>query len=262
MRARVNKPFSHGRLMKEILGKSPQTFLLLLSIAILTPGSALAQRTTIIDSSIVSSGEHSSSDAVLDEQRAKVWGLEREEWSRYQQLMQGPLGIYSPALDPLSALGIEARSDEERQRYAELQVQAEAHRVEKLLAYQRAYDEAWQRLHPTLLRVDLSNKNVFDQAAFPGPRPLSVFVTEDCPACEQRVKQLMTDGLTFDLYLVDSLDDDTRIRRWAAQVGIEPGKVRDRTITLNHDNGRWRSLNIEGELPAVLREVNGQWRRF
>ena len=49
--------------------------------------------------------------------------------------MEGPLGIHSPNLDPLSALGIEARSDEERRRYAELQVQIEARRVEKLLAY-------------------------------------------------------------------------------------------------------------------------------
>ena len=46
--------------------------------------------------------------------------------------MEGPLGIYSPNLDPLSALGVEARSDEERRRYAEMQVKAEARRVEGL----------------------------------------------------------------------------------------------------------------------------------
>ena len=73
------------------------------------------------------------------------WGLQPQD-GRYRELMDGPLGIYSPNLDPLSALGIEARTDEERRRYAELQVQIEARRVEKLLAYQRAYDEAWQRL--------------------------------------------------------------------------------------------------------------------
>src|SRR3546814_7173997 len=57
--------------------------------------------------------------------------------------------------DLLSALGVEARSDEERRRYAEMQVKAEARRVEKLLAYQRAYDEAWQRLNPGMQRVNL-----------------------------------------------------------------------------------------------------------
>lgn len=79
-----------------------------------------------------------------DEQRAQDWGLRTDEWTRYRELMQGPLGVYSPSLDPLTALGIEARSDEERRRYAELQVRAEARRVEKTLAYQRAYDAAWR----------------------------------------------------------------------------------------------------------------------
>src|SRR3546814_4495355 len=91
---------------------------------------------------------------VLDDRVASDWGLQPQEWARYRELMDGPLGIYSPNLDPLSALGIEARTDEERRRYAELQVQVEARRVEKLLAYQRAYDEAWQRLNPGMQRVD------------------------------------------------------------------------------------------------------------
>ncbi len=90
---------------------------------------------------------------VLDDRVATEWGLQPQEWARYRELMDGPLGIYSPNLDPLSALGIEARTDEERRRYAELQVQVEARRVEKLLAYQRAYDEAWQRLNPGMQRV-------------------------------------------------------------------------------------------------------------
>jgi len=74
---------------------------------------------------------HSSQSQIThssDTQLAQQWGLRDDEFARYRELMQGPLGIYSPNLDPLSALGIEARTDEERRRYAELQVQAEARR--------------------------------------------------------------------------------------------------------------------------------------
>ncbi len=49
---------------------------------------------------------------------AQEWGLNQQEWTRYQTLMQGPRGVYSPGIDPLTALGIEARSAEERRRYA------------------------------------------------------------------------------------------------------------------------------------------------
>ena len=58
----------------------------------------------------------------LDNRVASDWGLQPQEWARYRELMDGPLGIYSPNLDPLSALGIEARTDEERRRYAELEL--------------------------------------------------------------------------------------------------------------------------------------------
>jgi hypothetical protein len=36
--------------------------------------------------------------------------------ARYRQLMQSPLGVYLPQFDPLTALGIEARSDAAWQR--------------------------------------------------------------------------------------------------------------------------------------------------
>jgi integrating conjugative element protein (TIGR03759 family) len=197
-----------------------------------------------------------------NEQLARDWGLKPEEWTRYRQLMQGPLGVYSPNVDPLSALGIEAQSEDERQRYAELQVLAEARRVEKLLAYQRAYDIAWRKQFPGLLPVNLAgSKPPTGLRAPQGSGRLALFVKADCPPCVQQVKSLQSAGTAFDLYLVGSRQDDSRIRRWARQVGLEPTKVHDRIITLNHDGGRWLSLGLPGELPALVREVNGQWQR-
>ncbi len=203
------------------------------------------------------------------EQRlAADWGLRTEEWTRYQEIMEGPLGIYSPNLDPLTALGIEARSDAERRRYAELQVQAESRRVEKLLTYQRAYDEAWQRLQPNTQRVNLPGAVAGAGPTAPGATPLgvngrtAVFVRDNCPPCEDVVRKLQASGTLFDLYMVGSRSDDARIRAWAQRAGIEPGKVRDRAITLNHDGGRWMALGVAGELPAVVRPVNGQWQRL
>lgn len=201
-----------------------------------------------------------SADAALDERLAKGWGLHPEEWTRYRQVMQGPLGIYSPNLDPLTALGIEARSDEERKRYAELQVKAESRRVDKTLAYQRAYDAAWKRLYPGQLRVNLPGAPS-PAVGNKGSGRLAVFVKANCLPCEQRVRQLQAAGTAFDVYMVGSRQEDARIRQWATQAGVDAGRVRARSITLNHDAGRWLSLGLPGELPGVVREVNGQWQR-
>jgi integrating conjugative element protein (TIGR03759 family) len=201
----------------------------------------------------------------LDERLAHDWGLKTEEWARYRQVMQGQLGVYSPNLDPLTALGIEARTDEERRHYAELQVHFERRRVEKLLAYQRAYDEAWQRLYPTQLRIDASlapsRPPASRHRASPVERRLAVFVSSDCVTCEERVKQLQAVGKAFDIYMVGSDNDDAQIRQWAARAGVDPAKVRTGAITLNHDAGRWAWIGGRGELPAVVKEIEGRWER-
>jgi integrating conjugative element protein (TIGR03759 family) len=190
---------------------------------------------------------------------AEHWGLEQEELERFTLLMQGPLGTYSPHLDPLSALGIEAQTDAERQRYAQLQVEAEAVRIEKLLSYQRAYDQAWKNRFPgmALINPPLLNSPLLIKTA--GRK--SVFVRLDCAECEHRVRQLQASGAEFDLYIIGSQHDDTGIRQWAHKVGIKPIKVRDGTISINHDKGRWLSIGDAGELPAVMQEVKGRWLR-
>jgi integrating conjugative element protein (TIGR03759 family) len=233
----------------------------------LSEGQAVSRSSREGTDSAIQTPIQSAKEIDLDEKTASEWGLRSEEWSRYRQLMRGPLGVYSPNLDPLTALGIEARSEEERRRYAELQVRAEGRRVQKLLAYQRAYDAAWRRLYPSLEPI------ASDSTSLPPSRSqlqgvgsqtagrLAVFVKENCAMCDQRVRELQSSGRPFDVYVIGSLGDDAVIRRWAAGAGIDPQKVRARLITLNHDAGRWLSIGGQGDLPALIRQANGQWQR-
>jgi integrating conjugative element protein (TIGR03759 family) len=215
-----------------------------------------------VSSRAIQSRAQLTAELALDTRLARDWGLKPEEWARYRQLMAGPLGILSPRLDPLTALGIEARSQAEREHYAELEVHMEGERVAKLLAYQRAYDAAWKRLYPRLEPVEF--------AAVPqGPlqiadasisKRLAVFVKEPCAACDAMVKALQARGRPIDIYMV-GLEDDAQLRAWAARLDLDPGEVRSGTITLNHDDGRWLAIGDASSLPAVLTQVNGQWQR-
>ncbi|POR57260.1 TIGR03759 family integrating conjugative element protein [Pseudomonas syringae] len=217
-----------------------------------------AQSTSREQQSALLDSQSQSSDEIL----ARDWNLSPQEWQRYQTLMQSSRGVYSPGLDPLTALGIEARNDEERRRYAELQVKAEAQRTAKELAYQRAYDDAFKRLYPNLMPIASSaSQGTTASPANQGNGRFAVFVKDDCPECSVRVKALQAQKQPFDVYMVGSQNDDERIRNWAIVSGIDPANVRTRQITLNHDGGRWLGLSLGGELPAVVREVNGQWLR-
>ena len=69
------------------------------------------------------------------------------EWQRYRQLMQGIRGSISPeTISPIEVLGIHARDEAERQRYADAWASAMHEDVDRILAFQRAYDEAGKRL--------------------------------------------------------------------------------------------------------------------
>ncbi|WP_080424300.1 TIGR03759 family integrating conjugative element protein [Burkholderia ubonensis] len=217
-------------------------------------GATMGQTRSAVSASTTSI-ERALPIAASDDARAHAWGLDAAEWSRYQQLMWGPLGIYSPNLDPLTALGIEARSDVERQHYAELQVRAEAQRVQKELIYQHAYDAAWKRLYPDQVPVHALTSPSRPDVSLAHTGRLAVFVKDDCPTCDARVRQLQTSGAAFDIYMVGSRGDDARIRAWAQRIGIDPAKVRAHTITLNHDAGRWLMLGGQGTLPAVLSDT-------
>ena len=90
---------------------------------------------------------------------------------------------------------------------------------------------------------------------------LAVFVKEGCSLCDQQVRLLQSKSQPFDIYLVDSRQDDTVVRRWASRIGIDVAKVQAGDITLNHDGGRWQLLGVGGDLPAVVRLVAGRWVR-
>lgn len=188
---------------------------------------------------------------------ADAWGLSSKEYDRYQAIMKGPRGTWSPNLDPLTALGLEARSEAERRKYAEKLVETERQRVEAELAFQRAYDDAWEQLYPNDMPVESfttkDDKNA-TQSVFGGMPEASsqrvnvVVATQGCGQCIATVKRLMRTGADMDIWFVDSNGEDERIRRWASKVGIPPEQVRAGNITLNHGG----TLDVDtSELPRV-----------
>lgn len=189
-------------------------------------------------------------------EQAEAWKLTERDWERYETLMEGPRGIWSPDIDPITALGVEARSTEERRRYAELLVAVERERTERELAFQRAYDEAWKRLYPDEMPVDeftLRPRSAFhfsDEGALQAR--LTVYVAvEECERCDSTVSELMAQGAQMDIFVLDSEGDDAVIRDWARRVGVPADRVRARSITLNHGQPDPERGITVGSLPQV-----------
>ncbi len=197
--------------------------------------------------------------------RAHTWDLSETEWRRYQNLMQGIRGSISPStISPIEVLGIHARDEAERQRYAEAWARAMHEDVGRILAFQRAYDAAGKRLYPNELLIDVSRlpRNTEETRALQSTDRLLFFARPECPVCDLLMGKLLKriDEVSgIDIYLMDiAPDDDATVRAWASSHQINPGWVRNRRITLNHDGGALDKLtNGQGEVPYILRHRGG-----
>ena len=151
--------------------------------------------------------------AVRESRRAAaaVWRLSPEDWTRYEALMRGRRGVWTPGADPLLVLGAHARSEAERRRFAEAFVRAEHERVEGELAFERAVQAAWVRLFPGEPRLAAQSP-----VETPPERYALVF-DRDCAGCAATVRAYAGGAVPVDLYVRGAGG-----RRSASPLGLEP----------------------------------------
>jgi integrating conjugative element protein (TIGR03759 family) len=198
--------------------------------------------------------------SVAERRQAQRWQLTEAEWRHYQSLMEGIRGSLSVAtISPVEVLGIHARDEAERRRYAERWAQLMHEDAERVLAFQRAYSEAFQRLYPDEPLIDLGQlPGAAPAISFqPGDR-LLFFARTDCGPCSTLVPSLLRilqkhPGVGLDIYLTDSVaGEDDKVRTWARTQGIPPELVKARTVTLNHDNGLLKQLADNALVPYLV----------
>jgi integrating conjugative element protein (TIGR03759 family) len=212
----------------------------------------------------VGKGTSTTQGSVLSESeqvRARTWNLSESEWRRYRQLMQGIRGSISPGMiSPIEVLGIHARDEAERQRFAERWAQTMHEDAERILAFQHAYDEAIRRLYPGERLIDpdrLPEPSEKTGSLEPGDRVL-FFTRTECPVCDALFGRLIQriDAIAgIDIYLTGQPGgNDEAVRDWAKDHAIKPEWVRSRRVTLNHDAGALEQLTHgEGQVPYLMR---------
>ncbi|AEF05682.1 TIGR03759 family integrating conjugative element protein [Alteromonas naphthalenivorans] len=215
---------------------------------------------------------------------AGYWSLEVKEYQRYKELMRGPLGVWSPTIDPLLALGMFPETPAQQQRYAELYARQEFELTERTLRFQQAYRDAFQRLYPNVDTVDQrllapyrlhEQKKESTKAArwlakkqFQDGDRVMVFVPSRCGQCSSMIPRLMslvsgTRNAGIDVYVRNASDDDA-VRAWAQAHQIHAKQLGDNVLTLNRDEGLWQRLqnrssnNTSADIPIYLKR-NGQF---
>ncbi len=92
--------------------------------------------------------------------KSQFWGLSIDEVRRADLLMKGPRGAFSsPQITPVEVLGIHARDEAERQKYAELFARILRSDTERVLAWSTAHAQAMAKLYPNDPVIDFSKSN-------------------------------------------------------------------------------------------------------
>lgn len=199
---------------------------------------------------------------------AAKWGVTLKDWTKYEHIMKGPRGVWSPGLDPITALGVAAETQAERRRYAELFVRTEFAKVERELAFQREVDAAWKRLYPETPRVrDFASTRARSQ------RPeqhepatierYALVVRVACAECDaiiaSRFSQMIAEAQNgVDLYVVGT-DSDEQAAGWLKRhpkvvAAIEAGVARLKI------SAEFEKLK---KFPVIYRKDRRQsWRRL
>lgn len=86
---------------------------------------------------------------------SQIWGLTVDEIRRFQLLMRGYRGsVSNPQISPIEVLGIHARDDAERRKYAEMLAKIMVADAERVLAFEREREAAIFRLYPNIKVMD------------------------------------------------------------------------------------------------------------
>lgn len=205
----------------------------------------------------------------LDE--AQLWGLTPHEWERYNVLMRGIRGrLSAESISPIEVLGIHAESDAERDRFARTWAQLMLEDAERVLRFQRAYDDAISQLTKGQSVIDpirLQSLNKNSELKLDSDDRILFFATLDCPVCwvlYQRISKLQNQVKSIDIYFVDVDESNQReIGNWAKQAKISPASVRSGNVSLNLDNGTLNELapHIQS-VPYLLLERKGKVQKF
>ena len=234
----------------------------ILGLVILAPALATGVSGTQVQESDTSVSTMDEPNLTSSEQaRSRLWDLSATEWRRYKLLMRGIRGSISPpTISPIEVLGIHARDEDERRRYAEMWVHAMREDVSRILAFQYAYDEAGKRLYPHEQLIDITRlpgRGDKTSTLQPGDRVL-FFTRLDCPACDALMGKLLKridKVAAIDIYVAGvQSGDDQVVRDWAADHAIKPEWVRSRRVTLNYDAGVLERLTQgKGKIPYLFK---------
>lgn len=228
------------------------------------------------DNALAKAGLFEFHDEVIEEKdikltedqthQARVWGLNEDEEKRYIQLLQSRSGIYykNLRLTPVDILGLNARTDSEREHFAEIAAHHEAQKVAQNIAWNNAFYQAYNQLFqniPVVGNFDPSPYSPYAHQPIPlkSGDSLYFFIKENDPV--RTVLLQLIDAITTTpdtkLHLLFIEMDEEAIQLWANRNQIPQSLVVSHQIILAPGLHQFEALKLDGKQTPLLLLAHG-----
>ena len=198
--------------------------------------------------------------ATIDAESSDFWGLDQTEWLRYRELKSGVRAHLSvDTISPLEVLGIHAKSEFERKKYARQWARIVYEDAKRVLEFQRVFDDAMHAItqeEPLIDIVRLPHGTSKTQT-LEGSDRLILFVETDCAICSTLVPSILGAvpvTVPLDIFFLDStiLLDSRGIDSWLMEYGLVEHVNSNRKVTFNNDGGLLGKLFPRAKRSPIL----------
>jgi len=251
-------------------------FLILATVSVSAFAQATAQSSELKEKTVVNENidQHSVVQTSFNESFMDAWGIDEEEYERYLHLKENsPRGYFTPGKNPLYFLGIEARTPQERKKYARKIAQLEFENVMKVQEFSKAVQVASVELYGRGMIADYNSgkafsadleagaknkiKNSFSlNSSGSGDLAISkiVYVKHDCAPCEREYSKAYSElirGEIKQLQVVFPEENNAEIIKWAKAMEVPRDLNRKGVIVL-------RGLETTEEAPSEWPSVSSR----
>lgn len=242
--------------------------MVLLTICLCSVAKSSLANTNVINEHLVYSKIESTDYA----SEAKQWGLTEADYRKYlDEMKEGMNARWWHDIDPPQVLGMNAKSDAERMKYARIDVQLDRERAVKEIAFQHAYNKAFRELYPEAKPISES-KNDGQKMSWKAYDRIYLFVKVGSARggyiASELVKEIKNiSGVKVNIYFLDGASNK-EIRNWAIKNQLPRNLTENGEITLNHNvrSGVSKLAELTGlkdsVVPVILRFRNNIVKRI
>lgn len=190
----------------------------------------------------------------------EYWQLTEVEWSRYEEIKKNsPWASWRNNASPLAVLSHYSQSLEEKRKYARIEAELDTWRQHSIVEFQALYDKERSIVYQRYAQWIQQRKPTLSTL---GPHDrLRLFISAgDCTAhCRTLISKVLSSQAKLDVFIVGAKTDEA-IFKWAESAGIPVERVQTKEVTLNHDNGLFKTAVIDGMglplkgLPTLLKQ--------